>query len=91
MNLIINWKPVETIINRYNTKANNLRGEKPYSGLVLFKILLIGIWNELSDERCEDFINELVSVVRFCGLALEDSIPDHSTISRFRSDRDRSL
>lgn len=90
MNLIINWKSVETIINRYYTKAHNLRGEKPYSGLVLFKMLLIGIWNGLSDERCEDFINESVSAMRFCGLALEDPVPDHSTLSRFRSEMTKS-
>jgi IS5 family transposase len=86
INLLIDWKSIETIINRYYTKAHNLRGEKPYSGLVLFKMLLIGIWNGLSDERCEDFVNDSVSAMRFCGLTLEDSIPDHSTLSRFRTE-----
>lgn len=90
MNLIINWKSIETVINRYYTKAHNLRGEKPYSGLVLFKMLLIGIWNDLSDERCEDFINESVSAMLFCGLTLEDSVPDHSTLSRFRTEMTKS-
>jgi len=83
--LIIDWKKIGTLINRYYTKGYTLKGEKPYSGLVLFKMLLIGVWNNLSDERTEDYVNESVSAMRFCGLDLEDSVPDHSTLSRFRS------
>jgi len=85
IDLIIDWKKIETLINRYYTKGYTLKGEKPYSGLVLFKMLLIGVWNNLSDERTEDYVNESVSTMRFCGLGLEDSVPDHSTLSRFRS------
>ena len=30
--------------------------------------------------------NNSLSAMRFCGLNLEDSVPDHSTLSRFRSE-----
>jgi len=85
MDQILEWKKIETLINRHYTKGYTLKGEKPYSGLVLFKMLLIGIWNDMSDERTEDYVNESVSAMRFCGLDLEDPVPDHSTLSRFRS------
>ena len=39
----------------------------------------------MSDERTEDYVNESVSAMRFCGLGLEDPVPDHGTLSRFRS------
>ena len=85
MNLLIDWKKIETLINRYYTKGNTLKGEKPYSGLLLFKMLLVEIWNGLSDVETEDHLNDSISAMRFCGLDLEDKVPDHSTLSRFRT------
>lgn len=90
MNLIINWRSIETIINRYYTKGYTLKGEKPYCGLVLFKMLLVGVWSNLSDEKTEDYVNETLSAMRFCGLSIEDSVPDHSTLSRFRTELSKS-
>ena len=68
MNLLIDWKKIETLINRYYTKGNTLKGEKPYSGLLLFKMLLVEIWNGLSDVESEDHLNDTISAMRFCGL-----------------------
>lgn len=86
INLIVDWRKIEIVINRYYTKADNLSGRPAYSGLVLFKMLLIGIWNNLSDERTELMVNDSLSAMRFCGLELEDAVPDHSTLSRFRTE-----
>ena len=38
----------------------------------------------MSDVEVEDFVNENISAMYFCGLSLEDTVPDHSTLSRFR-------
>lgn len=49
-------------------------------------MLLVGIWNGgLSDESVEDMANSNLHVMRFLGLCLEDDVPDHSVLSRFRS------
>ena len=85
INLLIDWTKIESLINRYYTKGNTLKGEKPYGGLLLFKMLLIEIWNGLSDVQTEDLLNDSISAMRFCGLDLEDTVPDHSTLSRFRT------
>ena len=39
----------------------------------------------LSDQPVEEAANENLSVMRFLGLNLEDPVPDHSVLSRFRS------
>ncbi|MCX8519092.1 MAG: transposase, partial [Methylophilaceae bacterium] len=39
----------------------------------------------LSDERVEAMTNENLNVMQFLGLALEDDVPDHSVLSRFRT------
>lgn len=85
MDLLIDWNSIEKTIEKYYLKGNNLKGEKPYSGLLLFKMLLIGIWNNFSDVQTEDYLNDSLSAMHFCDLDLEDSVPDHSTLSRFRT------
>jgi IS5 family transposase len=42
--------------------------------------------NGLSDERVEAMVNDSLSAMRFCGLCIEDDVPDHSVLSRFRSE-----
>ncbi|MBA3755277.1 MAG: transposase [Nitrosomonas sp.] len=47
---------------------------------------LAGIWHGgLSDEAVEDMANSNLHVMRFLGLNLEDDVPDHSVLSRFRT------
>ena len=38
----------------------------PTSGLLLFKMLLVGIWYGLSDERVEESVNDSLLMMRFC-------------------------
>jgi hypothetical protein len=40
----------------------------------------------LSDKKVEESVNESLSMMRFCDLDIEDSVPDHSVLSRFRSE-----
>ena len=61
-------------------------GQRAYRGILLFKMLLIGIWYDLSDMDVEDMCNENLSAMRFCNLKLEDEVPDHITLSRFRTE-----
>ncbi|MFZ1852155.1 MAG: transposase [Nitrosomonas sp.] len=50
-------------------------GWPAYSGLLLFKILLVGICNGgLSDESVEDMTNSNLHMMRFLGLSLEDDV-----------------
>lgn len=85
INSLINWESTSKIISRYYIKGQTLKGCKPYNGVVLFKMLLVGIWNGLSDEKTEEHVNDSLSAMKFCGLSLEDNVPDHSTLSRFRT------
>ncbi|WP_295625550.1 transposase, partial [uncultured Nitrosomonas sp.] len=60
-------------------------GRPGYPGLLLFKMLLSGIWHGgLSDESVEDMANANLHVMRFFGLSLEHDVPNHSVLSRFR-------
>ncbi len=45
---------------------------------------LLQTWYGLSDYEVEDRINDSLSFSYFCGLTIEQTAPDHSTLSRFR-------
>ena len=54
--------------------------------ILLFKITLLQTWYNLSDYEVEDQVNDRISFSKFLGLSLEDNCPDHSVISRFRTE-----
>lgn len=60
-------------------------GRPSYPPLVLLKLLLLQIWYGLSDPAMEEALGDRLSFRRFVGLGLDERVPDHSTISRFRS------
>lgn len=60
-------------------------GRPSYPLLMLFKTLLLQQWYNLSDPGMEEALTDRISFRRFVGLSLSDTVPDHSTISRFRS------
>ena len=83
---LIDWKPIEQAIAQHYAPTSDATGRPAYPGLLLFKMLLVGIWNGgLSDEAVEDTANSNLHVMRFLGLCLEDDVPDHSVLSRFRT------
>jgi transposase, IS5 family len=61
-------------------------GRPSYGPLVLLKCLLLQQWYRLSDPGLEEALADRLSFRRFVGLALADPVPDHSTLSRFRSE-----
>jgi transposase, IS5 family len=64
-------------------------GRPSYGPLVLLRCLLLQQWYRLSDPGLEEALSDRLSFRRFVGLALADPVPDHSTLSRFRSELTR--
>ena len=82
----INWDPIAEKIKLVYKKGLTDRGAKAYSPLLLFKMHLISIWYQLSDTQTEAMVYDSISALRFCGLTIEDSVPGHSTLSRFKKE-----
>jgi len=61
-------------------------GNPAYPALLMFKVLLLQRWYNLSDEAVEEGLIDRLSFVRFAGLSLDDEqVPDATTICRFRN------
>lgn len=86
INTVVNWDRLNTIIKKHYDKGLSADGRPAYSGLLLFKITLLQQWFKLSDEGVEERINDSIKFNKFLELSLEDNVPDHSVISRFRKE-----
>ena len=85
INTVIDWAPIRAIIEAAYTKGYNSTGRPCYDSLVLFKIELLRTWYGLSDGEVEDQVNDRLSFSRFAGLGMEDTVPDSTTVCRFRN------
>ena len=85
INTVIDWSPIRAIIEVAYTKGYNSTGRPGYDSLVLFKIELLRTWYGLSDGEVEDQVNDRLSFSRFAGLGMEDTVPDSTTVCRFRN------
>ena len=85
INRLVDWRKISGIINKHYIKGNSAVGNPSYDGILLFKMSLLQTWYGLSDYEVEDRINDSISFSKFCGLTLDQTAPDHSTLSRFRS------
>jgi IS5 family transposase len=78
----INWnkivKPLEAVINRSD------RGRKPFPLLLIVKCFILQTIYGLSDPRLEEEIADRRSFQLFLGMTTGDSIPDETTICRYR-------
>lgn len=74
---------------RFEKLLAGLRNDGPghpgWPALVLFKALLVQSLYGLSDRELEEALSDRLSFRRFCGLGLEETIPDHTVINRFRN------
>jgi len=59
-------------------------GPKPYDPLLMFKILILQRYYNLSDEQIEYQILDRLSFCRFLGISINDRVPDEKTVWDFR-------
>jgi IS5 family transposase len=65
------------------------KGAPGYPPLMMFKIMLLQQWYNLSDPAAEEAVRDRLSFRRFCGVPLDQETPDHSSIWRFRQTIDK--
>ena len=83
---LLDWPRIERkLIKKLQRSEENGAGVKAYPALCMFKILLLQSWYELSDLDMEVALYDRYSFSRFVGLSLDEEIPDHTTICRFRN------
>lgn len=82
---VIDWQPIEHHLNRQKARyIRDHRGRPAYPLLAMFKAILLGQWHSLSDPELEHSLITRIDFNLFCRFD-ELSIPDHSTLCRYRN------
>ena len=78
---LIEWSRIESLLTGLHSSP---LGEKAWPPLMMFKALLLQSWYALSDPALEKQLARDLLFRRFIGLSISESVPDHSTLWRFR-------
>ncbi len=79
---LLDWSGFERALAGLREEGPGRPGYRP---LLLFKALLLQAWYGLSDAELEFRLGDSLAFGRFVGLSLEDEVPDHTTLCRFRN------
>lgn len=79
---LVRWYRFEKLLARLRDGGPG-RGAWPV--LVMWKALLLGAFYGLSERELEEALLDRLSFRRFVGLSLEETVPDHSSLNRFRN------
>jgi len=82
---IIDFKKLKPILNKNKIGTKNVCGVKAFDNVLMLKILLIQKFYNLSDLKAEESLKVNLLFMAFVGLSLEDTVPDETTICRFRN------
>lgn len=80
---LVKWYRFDKLMGHLRDESSP--GRPGYPVLVLFKALLVQSLYGLSDRELEEALDDRFSFRRFVGLSLEEPVPDHSVLNRFRN------
>jgi IS5 family transposase len=80
---LVRWYRFEQLLSKLRDGGP---GRAAWPPLVLFKALLVGSLYGLSERELEAALDDRLSFRRFVGLGLEEGVPDHSVLNRFRNE-----
>ncbi len=83
MNAVMPWARLSALIEPHYPKAG--KGRPPLGLERMLRVYFMQQWFNLSDPQAEDALYDIEPMRRFAGIELaEDTIPDETTILRFR-------
>jgi len=83
MDAVIPWARLEVLVAPHYAKPG--RGRRPLPLATMLRVYFLQQWFNLSDPQAEDMLYDSESMRRFARVELgEDTVPDESTILRFR-------
>ncbi len=81
----IDWEQFRKILNAaFEIEERGIGGRPPFDYIMMFKILVLQRYYNLSDEQMQFQILDRLSFMRFLGLTLSDTVLDQNTIWLFR-------
>ena len=79
-------KPLEDYFRKDKEKGDNKGGRPAYDYVLMFKIVILQRYYNLSDDSTEYAILDRLSFMRFLGLTISNTVPDSKTIWNFKNE-----
>lgn len=80
---LVKWYRFEKVLAKLRPETG--AGRPAYGGLLMFKALMLQQLYRLSDSELEEALCDRLSFRRFAGLGLDETVPDHTTLCRYRN------
>lgn len=85
LDAVINWELFrEPIEEAFRIEAKGPGGRPPFDRLMMFKVIILQRYYNLSDEQTEFQIKDRLSFQQFLGLQIGDKVPDEKTVWAFK-------
>jgi len=85
LNKVVDWEMFRIVIEPiFKKEAKGKGGRRPYDYILLFKMLVLQRYYNLSDDQIEYQVLDRLSFMRFLGITLSDDVPDSKTVWNFR-------
>ena len=85
LNSLINWDQFRRPLEKaFENEDKGMGGRPPFDYLMMFKIMVLQRYYNLSDQQMQFQILDRLSFMRFLGLTMADKVPDEKTIWLFR-------
>jgi len=86
INRLINWERLRGYLKKiHKNEGHGMGGPIGYDPLKMFKAILLGQWHSLSDPGLEESLRVRLDFMAFTGFVMGGSIPDETTLCRFRN------
>ena len=79
-------KPLEAFFSKGKDGNANMGGRPNYDYVMMFKILVLQRYYNLSDDNTEYSILDRLSFMRFLGLTISHAVPDAKTVWNFKNE-----
>ncbi len=83
LSYVIDWSEMDRLLGDVYGSS---KGELGWLPLVLFKVLLLSVWYDLSDVKLAETLDDRASFRRFCGFAMNEPTPERTAFVRFRKE-----
>lgn len=76
MSQLVDWTEIDRLLTGVSAAAKG-----SWTGLALFRALLLATWDDLSDVRVVETLDDRTSFRRFCGFAAHASTPERTAFA----------
>ena len=82
---LLDFSSFGKILKGIYVQDTSKQGRPSYDSTTMFKVLLLGQWHNLSDRELAQALRLRLDFMYYTGFSATDSLPDYSTINKFRN------